>query len=56
MYCKKCNGRVCIDRTFSEKKHVELWCLGCGKRWMLSKDKSTLAQWLLNIEVLRLAG
>ncbi|AXG66169.1 hypothetical protein SEA_ANNADREAMY_48 [Streptomyces phage Annadreamy] len=46
MYCNKCSGRVFIDRVYSEKKHVELFCIGCGKRWMLDKTKSRFAAWL----------
>lgn len=50
MYCKKCGGRVFVDRIFSEKKHVELFCIMCGKRWMLDKEKSGFASWLLTNE------
>lgn len=46
MFCKKCNGRVFVDRVFSQKLHVELFCLMCGKRWMINKDRSPLGQWL----------
>ncbi len=50
MICKKCQGRVLIDRTFSEKKHLELACIMCGTRWMLDKEKSKFAAWLLTHE------
>lgn len=50
MNCKKCGGRVFVDRIFSERKHVELFCIGCGKRWMLDKEKSGFAAWLLKVE------
>ena len=53
MTCKKCGGRVFIDRLLSEKKHVELACLKCGKRWMLSKQRNPLARYLLAKERLR---
>lgn len=53
MRCIKCSGRVFVDRIFSEKTHVELFCLSCGKRWMLDKARSKLARWLLRLEEAR---
>lgn len=50
MICHKCKGRVFVDRLYSEKKHVELVCLGCGRRWMLDKEKNRFAAWLLKVE------
>lgn len=50
MVCKKCGGRVFVDRLFSEKKHMELACSRCGKRWMLDKDKNRFAAWLCKVE------
>jgi hypothetical protein len=46
MSCKKCGGRVFVDRVFSQKLHVELFCIMCGKRWMINKDRSALGRWL----------
>ena len=46
MFCSKCNGRVFVDRVFSQKLHVELFCIMCGKRWMINKDTSALGRWL----------
>lgn len=61
MYCKKCEapvrndkgkiiawrqGRVFIDQVFSDNNHVELFCLRCGKRWMVGKDKGAFGAWL----------
>lgn len=46
MNCKKCGSRVYVDRVFSEKQHVELFCIGCGKRWMLDKEKNKFAAWI----------
>lgn len=51
MQCKKCTGKVFVDRIFSEKRHLELFCIMCGKRWMLDKEKSRFAAWLLNQEI-----
>ena len=53
MKCNKCNnGRVFVDRLFSDSDsdHVELFCVMCGKRWMLDKANSQIAAWLLKIE------
>jgi hypothetical protein len=51
MKCSKCNGRVFVDRVFSQKLHVELFCIMCGKRWMLNKDTSALGRWLEKTEI-----
>lgn len=50
MKCKKCEGRVFVDRVFSQKLHVELFCIMCGKRWMINKDTSPLGRWLEKVE------
>lgn len=59
MNCGKCGGRVFVDRMFqgSKKKsqnqegnHLELFCIMCGKRWMLDKTKNKLAAWLATQE------
>lgn len=46
MWCKKCNGRVFVDRVFSQKLHMELFCIMCGKRWMVNKETSAFGKWL----------
>ena len=50
MYCQKCLGRIFVDRVFSQKLHVELFCITCGKRWMLNKTSNELGKWLDQIE------
>lgn len=50
MNCKKCSGRVFVDRAFSEKKHIELFCISCGCRWMLDKEKNRFGAWLMKLE------
>jgi len=50
MSCQRCNGRVFVDRVFSQKLHIELFCILCGKRWMLSKTSNALGKWLDQIE------
>jgi len=54
MWCKKCNGRVFVDRVFSQKLHMELFCVMCGKRWMVNKEMSAFGKWLENKEHLNL--
>lgn len=46
MLCKKCDGRVFVDRVFTSTTRVELFCLMCGRRWMISTDRNRFAQWL----------
>jgi len=46
MQCQRCGGRVFIDRVFSQKLHIELFCIMCGRRWMLNKDTNKLGKWL----------
>jgi hypothetical protein len=50
MTCQKCDGRVFIDRVFSQKLHIELFCIMCGKRWMINKETNGLAKWLDKME------
>ena len=50
MFCGRCSGRVFVDRVFSQKLHVELFCIMCGKRWMINKDTSALGRWLEQVE------
>lgn len=56
MNCGKCGGRVFVDRMFQgskkskqenkESNHIEIFCVMCGKRWVLDKTKNRLAAWL----------
>lgn len=46
MWCAKCNGRVFIDRVFSQKLHMEVFCIMCGKRWMINKELNSFGKWL----------
>ena len=63
--CKKCGGKVFIDRMFAgskkkakgdgneaheESTNVELACIMCGKRWMINREKSVLGRWLHRLE------
>ncbi|AVD99249.1 hypothetical protein SEA_BILLNYE_47 [Streptomyces phage BillNye] len=50
MYCKKCSGRVFVDRVYSDTQRVELFCSICGARWMLDTRKNKFAAWVLKKE------
>lgn len=50
MTCQRCNGRVFVDRVFSQKLHVELFCIMCGKRWMVNKETNAFGRWLEKID------
>ena len=50
MHCKRCGGRVFIDRVFSQKLHMELFCIMCGRRWMISKYMNKFGLWLEAID------
>jgi hypothetical protein len=54
MWCSKCSGRVFVDRVFSQKLHMELFCVMCGKRWMVNKEMSAFGKWLDKKEQLNL--
>ena len=45
MNCRRCTGRVFLDRTFSDNKNYELYCILCGDRQFVSKD-TELGKWL----------
>lgn len=45
MKCRKCNGRVFLDRVFSDNKNFETSCILCGDRVFISKD-TEIGQWL----------
>jgi 5-methylcytosine-specific restriction endonuclease McrA len=50
--CKKCEGRVFVDRVHSAYDHLEIFCINCGERKMFHPpsrfDKDI--QWLDKIE------
>lgn len=46
MHCKKCNGRVFVDRTFTSHIHIELFCSMCGKRWFVKRLSNGMGRWL----------
>jgi hypothetical protein len=50
MKCKKCDGTVCVDRVFSHYLRLELFCINCGKRWMIRKNRNAFSEWLTKME------
>ena len=46
MRCQRCSGRVFIDRVFSQKLHIELFCILCGRRWMINRELNRFGKWL----------
>lgn len=48
--CKKCKGRVFVDRMYSQHLRVEFFCLACGKRWIIKKDANRFALWVAKLE------
>lgn len=43
LICKKCDGRVFVDRVHSNGGDIDLFCIKCGARWMLAKNSSAAA-------------
>jgi hypothetical protein len=50
MKCKRCEGRVLVDRVYSQNLRIELYCIMCGKRWMINKEANRFALWLAKQE------
>lgn len=55
MKCRKCNGRVFLDRVFSDNKNFETSCLLCGDRRFIGKETEE-GQWLERLEQRRMAA
>ncbi len=54
IYCKKCNGRMFVDRQYSSEMHMEIYCIRCGSRTFYHPpSQSRHGQWILNLENLR---
>lgn len=53
MECRKCSGRVFLDRVFSDNKNYEIYCLPCGDRRYIKKE-SEFGVWLSQMERKRL--
>jgi hypothetical protein len=52
--CKKCSGRMFVDRQYSSVSHLETYCILCGHRDFFNPPQnSTEGRWLLKKEALR---
>ena len=62
IFCKKCNGRMFVDRQYSNINHLETFCMSCGfrnffhppsgserGRWLLQKEKSRASSTITNL-------
>jgi hypothetical protein len=54
MTCKKCKGRVLLDRQYSNLMHMETYCISCGLRSFFHPPReSEQGRWLLAKELSR---
>lgn len=54
MFCRKCKGRVFIDRQYTNIDHIETFCIMCGTRKFFRPPSESLeGRWLLEKEKLR---
>ena len=52
MKCNKCRGRMFVDRTFTENRNYEVFCIICGDRKFISKN-TELGKWIHKKETQR---
>lgn len=59
LICKKCSGKVFVDRVYSERDHIEIFCINCGLRkmyhppskfggaiqWLQKKEEAIMKTW-----------
>jgi hypothetical protein len=49
--CKKCKGRMFVDRQYSSINHVEIYCVMCGFRKFFHPPEETReGAWILQSE------
>lgn len=50
--CKKCSGKMLVDRVFLSADHLELYCFSCGKREMYPHpyNHGKKITWIMNLE------
>lgn len=54
LYCRKCNGRMFMDRQYSTTMHLETYCIRCGSRKFYHPPSDSLeGLWILDLENLR---
>ena len=46
--CKKCSGRMFVDRQYSSPMHLETYCMKCGMRTFFNPPQNSEGgRWLL---------
>lgn len=55
MKCRRCNGRVFLDRVFTDNKNFETYCVLCGDREFVPKS-SGFGKWLEKMEAGRMSA
>jgi len=46
--CKRCNGKIFIDRQYTSHMHIETYCTRCGERkFYHPPSESREGTWLL---------
>lgn len=53
MICSRCGGKVFLDRTFTDNKNYETFCVICGDRKFVAKN-TRLGKWLADKEQKRM--
>lgn len=54
MLCKRCKGRMFVDRQYTQINHIEVFCIACGFRVFFHPPNQTAeGSWLLKKEQLR---
>jgi hypothetical protein len=54
IYCRRCKGRLLVDRQYSSQAHLEVYCIRCGYRKFYHPPADTKeGLWLLNLENLK---
>jgi len=54
IFCKRCRGRVFVDRQYSNVQHIETYCVICGLRTFFHPPaESKEGKWLLEKELYR---
>lgn len=53
LICRKCKGRILIERHLTTETYMELYCLGCGKAWYFEypQKHKGFVKWLHKIEM-----
>jgi predicted nucleic acid-binding Zn-ribbon protein len=52
--CKRCKGKIFVDRQFNNEFHIETYCIRCGERkFYHNPQESKEGRWLLLKEKLK---